>query len=112
MKLEATGCLESDMKIIKEGRNQKGWAKELECTGEGNSKGGCGAILLVEEGDIFHTHHYDYGGGHDIYTSFECAACGVITDIDAPSRRYPDYADWKKLLKERSRLWTITTTAR
>jgi len=69
------------MKVIKKGREQRGWAKEFECTGNGNGGGGCGAILLVEEADLYKTHQYDYGGGHDVYITFRCCECGVQTDV-------------------------------
>lgn len=74
------------MKIIKKGREQKGWASEFECTGSGNGDGGCGAILLVEEEDVYLTsssalHEIDY------YNTFKCCACGVLTDI--PDRDFP-----------------------
>lgn len=87
------------MKTIKKGRKQKGWAKKVKCTGNGNGGGGCGATLLVEESDLYKTHHYDYGGGHDVYITFACQECGVETDIDAPSSvtgNLKDKADYKK----------------
>ena len=70
------------MQVIKPGRQQTGWSKEYTCTGKGNGGGGCGAVLLVSQGDLYHTHNYDYGGGHDIFTTFRCSACGVQTDIN------------------------------
>lgn len=77
------------MKVIKEGRKQKGWAKEYECTGAGNHGGGCGAILLVEEGDLFQTSRSDYTGDTDYYVTFRCACCGSSTDItDSPFSGY------------------------
>lgn len=69
------------MKVLRNGDGRKGWAKEYECTGAGNGNGGCGAILLVEEGDLYKTHSYDYGGGHDVYTTFKCPQCGNETDV-------------------------------
>ena len=69
------------MKIVKLGRKQKGWAKEFECTGKGNGDGGCGAILLVEEADLFATSSSHYDGSTDYYTTFKCISCGVLTDI-------------------------------
>lgn len=69
------------MKILKPGREQRGWAKELECTGAGNGGGGCGALLLVEQDDVYRTSHTDYGGFRDVYNTFTCAACGVETDL-------------------------------
>lgn len=69
------------MKVISKGDGRKGWAKEFKCTGGGNGNGGCGALLLVEQGDLFKTHSYDYGGGHDVYITFKCPECGRKTDV-------------------------------
>lgn len=85
------------MKILKKGRPQKGWSKEYRCTGVGNGDGGCGALLLVEQGDIYLTHHYDYTGGHDVYNTFTCASCGVETDIkDYLHFIPPEKKEWQK----------------
>ena len=73
------------MKIIKKGRAQKGWSKEFKCTGNGNGGGGCGATLLVEEGDRYHTYSSHYDGSTETYTTFTCACCGVATDVNVPS---------------------------
>lgn len=70
------------MQILKKGRDQQGWSRKFKCTGKGNGGGGCGALLLVSEGDLYYTHSYDYGGGHDIYVTFRCGACGVETDVE------------------------------
>ena len=68
------------MKVLKPGRPQKGWAKEFECTGRGNSGGGCGAILLIEADDLFYT--YSYGRDEEYcYVTFKCVSCGVKTDL-------------------------------
>ena len=77
------------MKIIKKGRPQKGWAQEFECTGKGNGGGGCGAVLLVEEGDLYETSSSHYDGSTEYYTTFKCAACGVETDVKVPSNVEP-----------------------
>ncbi len=69
------------MKVLVPGRPQKGWSKEFNCTGAGNGNGGCGAKLLVEQADVYNTHHHDYGGGHEIYNTFRCPECRVQTDI-------------------------------
>ena len=68
------------MKVVKEGRPQEGWAEEYECTGEGNDGGGCGAVLLVEEGDLscLYSHARDETTA---YLTFSCCQCGVKTDI-------------------------------
>ncbi len=75
------------MKTIKKGRPQKGWAKKVKCTGHGNGEGGCGAQLLVEQGDLYKTFRHCYGDSSPtVYITFSCQECGVETDIkDAPS---------------------------
>lgn len=67
------------MKVLKKGRPQKGWSKEFECTGAGNRGGGCGALLLVSEWDLFHTQS---SALHETtsYATFQCPECGVWTD--------------------------------
>jgi hypothetical protein len=74
------------MKVIKKGREQKGWSKEYKCTGKGNGGGGCGAILLVSEGDLYQTASHHYDGSSEYYTTFRCPCCSVQTDVeDVPS---------------------------
>ena len=41
------------METIKKGRPQKGWTKKYKCTGAGNKGGGCGAMLLVSQRDLY-----------------------------------------------------------
>ncbi len=72
---------ETQMQVLKKGREQRGWSKEYTCTGKGNGGGGCGALLLVSEYDIYQTSSSDYGGGTDYYKTFSCSECGVETDI-------------------------------
>lgn len=67
------------MKVIEKG---PGWGMECICTGSGNGGCGCGSKLRVEKEDIYLTHNYDYGGGHDIFFTFRCPVCGVETDLD------------------------------
>jgi hypothetical protein len=91
------------MKIIEAGRPQKGWAKEFECTGSGNKGGGCGALLLVEIGDLFITESHARDET-DTFITFECIACGVWTDIpsnDAPknTHNFLPYKQWKLIKK-------------
>lgn len=68
------------MQIVEPGRQQKGWAIETKCTGCGNGGGGCGALLRIEQGDLYRTSsaHYD---GSDHYVTFTCGACGVESDL-------------------------------
>lgn len=86
------------MKVIKAGRQQHGWSKEFECTGTGNGGGGCGATLLVEEADLFHTSRSSYDGETDYFVTFKCCSCGVLTDIkDYPrhARHLPSQHVWE-----------------
>lgn len=71
------------MKVIRKGREQKGWAKEYTCTGAGNGNGGCGAVLLVEIGDVFETQR-NCMHETDFFTTFRCPECQVLTDIEVP----------------------------
>ena len=68
-------------KVIKPGRVQKGWSKEFKCTGNGNKGGGCGAVLLVSEYDIYETSSSALSET-DYYKTFCCPQCGVETDIE------------------------------
>lgn len=70
------------MKVIKAGRAQKGWAKEFTCTGAGNGNGGCNAVLLVEQDDVFGTESHHYDGSSEYYNTFKCVSCGIWTDIE------------------------------
>jgi hypothetical protein len=84
------------MKIITPGRPQTGWAKEFTCTGAGNGNGGCGALLLVEQDDLYETLSSSYDGSTDHHITFKCSSCGIETDIkdvpqnviDLPSKEY------------------------
>ena len=71
------------MKVIKEGRKQTGWANECVCSGKGYGGGGCGSLLLVEEGDL-HYASTGYGGDTNEYTWFKCPSCGTATEIKVP----------------------------
>ncbi len=73
------------MRIIKKGRAQKGWAKEFECTGAGNTGGGCGAVLLVEMADLFMTESHARDET-TCYVTFECPSCMTWTDVPDKDR--------------------------
>jgi hypothetical protein len=97
------------MKVIKKGRPQKGWSVKVKCTGSGNGMGGCGAELLVEQGDLYQTVSEHYDGSTDYYITFECIECGVETDIKegiVPSsvrqKIAPSKSAWKKRKKDES----------
>lgn len=93
------------MKVLKKGRLQKGWAKKAKCTGSGNGDGGCGATLLVEQGDLYKTFHHCYGDSSpDVYITFTCPECDVETDLeDVPAnitRTLVSKADFNKFKSE------------
>ena len=69
------------MRILKPGRDQHGWTTEATCTGDGNGGGGCGALLLMEEGDLYRTASNHYDGSREEFATFTCEACGVLTDL-------------------------------
>jgi hypothetical protein len=73
------------MKVIEKGDGRKGWAKEFRCTGAGNGNGGCGALLLVEQNDLYITRHFDYGGGESVHVTFRCPLCYNETDVEIPN---------------------------
>jgi hypothetical protein len=90
------------MKVIKEGRPQKGWATQTSCNGQGNGMGGCGATLLVEQGDLFHTYSH-VCIETTTYTTFKCPCCGVLTDIEVPPdiSVHKNQAVWLKSKEEK-----------
>lgn len=69
------------MKVLKQGRKQKGPSWELTCTGKGFPGRGCGSLLLVEKGDLKNGKNYDYGGGYEVYTYFVCCYCETKTEV-------------------------------
>lgn len=86
------------MKVLKKGTGQKGWSIKKTCTGGGNQGGGCGAQLLVEQGDLFQTAHHHYDGSSEYYTTFKCPECGVLTDLssrDNPPHGLPSQKEWE-----------------
>jgi hypothetical protein len=96
------------MKVIKEGRQQKGWAKECICTGAGNEGNGCEAVLLVEQDDLFKTFHY-FRDEKDTFVTFKCPQCGLFTDINNWPEEVPDsvfsklksFETWKRRNKQK-----------
>lgn len=78
----------SNVKVIKPGRDQKGWSIEWTCSGDGNGGGGCGAMLLVEQPDLFRTSK-SCRDETDYFVTFKCMSCGVMTDL--PPARVPHH---------------------
>lgn len=68
------------MQVIAKGRKQMGWARRLLCTGKGNGMGGCGALLLVEEDDLYETSSHARDET-TYYVTFKCCECMVQTDV-------------------------------
>jgi hypothetical protein len=71
------------MKVIKKGNPPKKvpWSKHYVCTGKGNGGRGCGAKLLLEEGDMLRTGCHSYDGSSEYFVSFVCCDCGAMTDV-------------------------------
>ena len=91
------------MRVLKKGREQKGWSKEFVCTGVGNGGGGCGAKLLVSQDDIYKTYHHCYDSNSDSFNTFTCANCGVETDIkESLPFTVPDKKQWETKMHENS----------
>jgi len=71
------------METVKRGRKQGGWAEKFRCTGDGNDGGGCGAILLVSQADLYKTSCQSYGDtSPEYFNTFCCPECGVETDVE------------------------------
>ena len=74
------------MELVKKGRKQGGWAKKFRCSGDGNEGGGCGAVLLVSQTDLYQTSCQSYGDtSPELFLTFCCPDCGVETDVDGVS---------------------------
>ena len=87
------------MKVIQPGRKQRGWSKEFKCTGRGNGGGGCGAILLISEYDLYETVD-SHQGDNDYFVTFCCSTCGVETDVEVdiiPNGERPSEAERRKI---------------
>lgn len=78
--LFGAGEEELPMKVMKPGRPVVPWSEEYECSGYGNGGSGCGAVLLVEEGDLFETQS-NCRAETTYYLTFTCPCCCVKTDI-------------------------------
>lgn len=73
------------METVKKGRKQGGWAKKFKCTGGGNEGGGCGAVLLVSQTDLYETSRTSQGDATEYFLTFCCPECGVETDVEGVS---------------------------
>ena len=96
------------MKIIKPGREQKGWSGEFKCTGNGNGGGGCGAVLLVEYADLYYTESHCRDETNS-YITFKCCACGVETDLTTKeephtNQEIPSKATWQRRQRSKTKV--------
>lgn len=92
------------MKVLKPGRPVREWSTEQTCTGAGNSGGGCGAQLLVQKSDLFHTYASYMGRDEEYFVTFQCPLCQVLTDVKpAPfsATALPHYTAWKTARESR-----------
>lgn len=68
------------MRVIEKGR-LSAWASEAYCTANGRGRGGCGAKLLVEQGDLYLARDMLGAPGSP---AFRCPECGAQTRIAVP----------------------------
>lgn len=84
------------MKVLKHGTGQNGWSKKLECTGKGNGGGGCDALLLIEQTDLYKTYRSFMDGEEEIYVNFTCCECSVETIVENVPLHIKDQIPSKK----------------
>ena len=93
------------MKVLTPGDMRKTiWQQELPCTGRGHGGYGCGALLLVDELDVFTTGGgVDISGvGEDVFLTIQCPLCGAFNNISpvfaatvrSLRREFPSFRDW------------------
>lgn len=74
------------MKVVKKGKKQSCSVGKFKCTGKGNNGGGCGAVLLVSQTDLYKTSSQCYGDTlPEYFITFCCPECGVETDVEEVS---------------------------
>ena len=86
------------MKVLKKGfpKSAYVWKEKVICNGKGNDNVGCGAHLEVHVDDVYMTHSYDHGGGHDSYFTITCPECKAETDINGPGYSTQNKETWKR----------------
>lgn len=92
------------MKVLWKTPSQKIWINVCTCTGPNNSNAGCGAILLVEQEDLFKTEFKvktNIGEDTQVSLKFKCPECGVLTDVDSsnPQNHTESYSVWEKVTR-------------
>lgn len=96
------------MRILQHGKPKEEWIHITHCTGEGNPKEGCGALVELHTDDLFYTAKSYMGKEETRYLTFQCAECDALTDIystddpgyNAHLRHFvyevPSYTEWRK----------------
>lgn len=78
------------MRVIREGITPE---ITVNCSGNGNSEGGCGAVLGVSYEDVFHTESHARDESES-YATICCIRCFKLTDI--PKLSMPtNWSGWK-----------------
>ncbi len=72
--------------ILRPGRNEEGWSRDVRCEGEDDSPG-CGALIRVTKDDLF---AYKFGE-----TALLCPCCGMRVLIDEPFTDLPSEQTWR-----------------
>lgn len=84
--------------VLKKGIRKVIVIGDYECTGKGNQRNGCGALLRIRKKDIYIT--IAYGRDDEEYCiTFKCPECKSETDI--PDEDYT--GEWHKLPKKNRR---------
>ena len=92
------------MDILKPGRDPKDWSLEVVCSGYGHNEGGCEALLLVREEDLYQTEHSGYFDEIETGLTFTCCSCGRETDLRGNEQprnwqNFPTKKTWLKTQK-------------
>jgi len=95
--------------VLKKGSVETALA-EVNCTGSGNDRSGCGALLQIDSCDVYITESHHHDGSSESYLTFMCPDCGTETDIDSKfARKNKLKAEGKQLnankLKEIRTAW-------
>lgn len=75
------------MEVLKPGVPTE-WSTDVECTGNGNGRFGCGALLRVVAADLRYYAGTDYPISRSPAVTVRCPECGKMSDL--PRDQWPD----------------------
>ena len=93
------------MKILEPGEpTKRPWSRVIVCTGRGNGFGGCGAKLLIEEGDLFFTTLSDETATQcDTICCHQCSRLTDLGNLPFTVTRHAGQHEWERTQKKRTR---------